>query len=93
MAEIDHMSTGASEQAPGVQAKGVLVVDDEPDVTSLVGYHLRSKGYRVAALNDPNQIMGVARSFNPDLVILDVMMPDLSGTQICRMLRADPKLR
>ncbi len=87
------MSPGASNETPATQARSVLVVDDEPDVTALISYHLRSKGYRVTALNDPNQIMGVARSFNPDLVILDVMMPDLSGTQICRMLRADPKLR
>jgi two-component system phosphate regulon response regulator PhoB len=78
---------------PGGIAKSVLVVDDEPDVTDLISYHLRSKGYRVETLNDPNQIMGVARAFSPDLVILDVMMPDLSGTQICRMLRADPRLR
>ncbi|BET65857.1 response regulator transcription factor [Opitutales bacterium ASA1] len=89
-----QQTAGPGEIGPSEGAeKSVLIVDDEPDVTSLVAYHLRAKGYRVATLNDPNQIMGLARSFNPDLVILDVMMPDLSGTQICRMLRADPALR
>ena len=73
--------------------KRILVVDDEPDVTALITYNLRGKGYAVEAVNDPNQSVGVARSFLPDLVILDVMMPDLSGIQICRMLRADPKLK
>lgn len=70
----------------------VLVVDDEVDVTALVKYHLTSKGFRVEAINDPNLIMARARSFQPDLVILDVMMPDLNGIQICRMLRADERL-
>lgn len=74
-------------------AKRILIVDDEPDVVELVGYHLRSHGYVVDGISDPNLIMGAARRFGPDLVILDVMMPDLNGHQICRMLRADPKLR
>lgn len=75
------------------KGKKVLIVDDESDVTDLVGYHLKAKGFTVEALNDPNSSVGVARSFLPDLVILDVMMPDLNGIQICRMLRADPKLK
>jgi two-component system phosphate regulon response regulator PhoB len=73
--------------------KKILVVDDEPDVTDLVAYHLRAKGFQVEIINDPNRSIGAARSFLPDLVILDVMMPDLSGIQICRMLRADPALK
>lgn len=73
--------------------KRILVVDDEPDVTDLVAYHLKSKGFTVETLNDPNSSIGTARSFLPDLVILDVMMPELNGIQICRMLRADPKLK
>lgn len=78
---------------PTDKAKKILVVDDEEDVTTLVSYHLRARGYQVETINDPNLIMGVARSFQPDLVILDIMMPDLNGVQICRMLRADPRLR
>jgi two-component system phosphate regulon response regulator PhoB len=73
--------------------KRILVVDDESDVTDLVAYHLKSKGFQVQAINDPNGSIGAARTFVPDLVILDVMMPDLNGIQICRMLRADPKLK
>ncbi len=76
-----------------IKAKRILVVDDEVDVTELVAYQLRAKGFLVETLNDPNSSIGTARSFMPDLVILDVMMPDLNGMQICRMLRADPKLR
>ncbi len=73
--------------------KKILIVDDESDVTDLVAYHLKSKGFNVEAVNDPNRSIGTARTFMPDLVILDVMMPDLNGIQICRMLRADPKLK
>ena len=93
MSKSEYPAANNSAGGAETRVRSVLVVDDEPDVTALVDYHLRAKGYRVTALNDPNQIMGVARTFKPDLVILDVMMPDLSGVQICRMLRADPNLR
>lgn len=73
--------------------KKILIVDDEADVTDLLAYNLKAKGFAVEALNDPNASIGVARSLLPDLIILDVMMPDLNGIQICRMLRADPKLK
>lgn len=74
-------------------SKKILVVDDESDVSTLVAYHLKAKGYTIEVVNDPNRSIGIARTFLPDLVILDVMMPDLNGIQICRMLRADPKLK
>ena len=70
----------------------LLIVDDEFDVTELLAYTLRAKGFLVETVNDPNRSIGVARTFLPDLVVLDVMMPELSGIQICRMLRADSKL-
>lgn len=77
----------------GQKPKKILIVDDEPDVTELVSYHLKAKGYQVEAVNNPNVSIGAARSFLPDLAILDIMMPDLNGIQICRMLRADPQLK
>ena len=78
---------------PAPAPKKVLIVDDEPDVTELVAYHLKAKGYTVETVNDPLRSVGLARSLMPDLVILDVMMPGLSGLQVCRMLRSDPKLK
>ena len=78
---------------PENSRKKVLVVDDESDVADLVAYHLKAKGFAVETVNDPTQSIGIARSFLPDLVILDVMMPEINGIQICRMLRADPKLK
>lgn len=72
--------------------KRILVVDDEPDVTELLSYKLRREGYLVEVINNPLEIMGKAREFSPDLFILDIMMPDLDGLKICRMIRADSKL-
>lgn len=73
--------------------KRILIVDDEVDVTDLLTYHLRARGYEAQAINDPNRVMDSARTFGPDLVLLDVMMPELNGIQICRMLRADRVLK
>ncbi len=73
--------------------KKILVVDDEHDVTELLEYKLKQQNYHVQAINDPLMIMGTARQFQPDLVILDIMMPELNGIQICRMLRADPLMK
>jgi two-component system phosphate regulon response regulator PhoB len=72
-----------------LKGKKILVVDDEADVTELVAYHLRGRGFEVRTLNDSTSSLGIAQTFKPDLIILDVMMPDLSGIQICRLLRAD----
>ena len=82
------------EKAPTQRkSQKVLVVDDEPDVVELVSYHLKNAGYKVQGVTNPNVSIGTARTFLPDLVILDIMMPDLNGTQICRILRSDPELK
>lgn len=73
--------------------KKILVVDDEPDVTELLSYKLKQEGFNVEIINDPLMIMGKARDFRPDLFVLDIMMPELNGLQICRMVRADPTLK
>jgi two-component system phosphate regulon response regulator PhoB len=74
-------------------AKKILVLDDERDVTELLDYKLRQQGYEVQVINDPLLIMGTAREFQPDLVILDIMMPEINGLQVCRMLRADAQMK
>ena len=71
----------------------ILVVDDESDVTELLEYKLEQEGYRVATLNDPLACIAKVREFEPDLVLLDIMMPELSGIQLCRIIRADPSIK
>ena len=71
----------------------VLVVDDESDVTELLQFRLEQEGYRVATLNDPLGFVVKVREFEPDLMLLDIMMPELSGIQLCRIVRADPLMK
>ena len=71
----------------------VLVVDDESDVTELLHYRLEQEGYRVATLNNPLACIAKVREFEPDLMLLDIMMPGLSGIQLCCIIRADPSMK
>ena len=71
----------------------VFVVDDEEDLTDLLHYQLGKEGYKVKFTNNPFEALGKARDFSPDLIILDVMMPDLDGLQLLRMIRADNLLQ
>ena len=75
-----------------LSGKRILIVDDEPDVTELVSYKLKREGCEVEVLNNPLKVVGTAREFAPDLLILDIMMPDLDGLKVCRMVRADREL-
>jgi two-component system phosphate regulon response regulator PhoB len=77
---------------PEQRPRKILVVDDEPDVADLVAYHLKAKGYEVTTGNNSTDSIAAARLLLPDLIILDIMMPDLNGIQLCRILRADPRL-
>ena len=76
-----------------LKAPRILVVDDEPDVTELLKYKFEQEGYRCQALNDPLLFASTAREFEPEIMIFDIMMPELSGLQLCRMARADPLLK
>lgn len=71
----------------------ILVLDDEPDVTELLEYNLEQDGYRVEVLNDPLQFIAKVREFEPNLMVLDIMMPELNGLQLCRIARSDPSMK
>jgi len=76
-----------------IEPKGrVLVVDDEPDTTDLLEYQLEAAGFQVETVNAPKKVLGTIRTFRPELIVLDVMMPELSGIQICHTLKADREL-
>lgn len=71
----------------------ILILDDEPDVTELLQYKLEQEGYRCEVLNDPLSFVSRVREFEPDLMLLDIMMPELNGLQLCRIARSDPAMR
>src|SRR2546423_13498895 len=67
----------------------VLVVDDEAPIVEAVAYNLRKEGYEALTASDADQALQVARKEQPDLIILDVMLPSASGFDVCRTLRAE----
>lgn len=69
----------------------VLTVDDDDALTNFIQTILGGENIEVAALNKPIQILNVVEQFQPDLILLDVMMPGLSGYDVCRLLRATDK--
>ena len=71
-------------------AEKILVVDDDLDSLKLIGLMLQRNGYEVIAANAGNQALARATSDHPDLIILDVMMPDMNGYEVSRRLRKNP---
>lgn len=68
----------------------ILVVDDEPDVVELISFNLRTRGYETVAASNGLEALIKARRFQPDLVVLDVMMDGLDGLSVCEVLHAQP---
>ena len=71
----------------------ILVVDDEPDITALVAYHLAKAGHRVSTASNGPDALKAAREERPDIVILDVMLPGLSGYDVLEELRRREETR
>ena len=66
----------------------VLVVEDEPDLTELLAFNLQAGGYKVETANTGARALAEIETFVPDVVLLDLMLPDMLGTEICRRIRA-----
>jgi DNA-binding response OmpR family regulator len=71
--------------------KTILVVDDEKDLVDLITYNLQRNGYNVLCAHEGNDALAIAQKESPDLVILDLMLPGIDGTEIARRLKADPR--
>ena len=69
----------------------ILIVDDDEKVTTLLKRYLSSEGYQVTTINQSSKAMQAAKAIQPDLIILDIMMPPPDGFTLCALLRADPK--
>ena len=70
----------------------ILIVDDNPTNVKVLQTRLVADGYEIVTAGDGEEALTVAREHVPDLILLDVMMPKLDGFEVCRRLRADPKV-
>ncbi len=70
--------------------KKLLIADDDDGVRSLVRMTLQADTYEILEARDSDQALALAREHRPDLIFLDVMMPGISGFEVCRRLKADP---
>ena len=65
----------------------ILLVDDEPDILEFISYNLTKEGYDVSTSNNGKEAIEIAKKINPDLIILDVMMPEMDGIETCHEIR------
>ena len=77
-----------SEQPPGKRAGRILVADDSADIRKLISLILSTEGYEVLSVESGRELLDRYQAFSPDLVLLDIMMPHLSGFEVLEALRA-----
>ena len=75
------------------KGKKILIADDEPDILEIVQYNLAKEGFQVSAAKDGDEALLKARAENPDLIILDIMMPKKNGVEVCQILRMQPAFK
>ncbi|MCH6235948.1 MULTISPECIES: response regulator transcription factor [Cognataquiflexum] len=71
----------------------ILVVDDEPDIVDILTYNLKKEGYDVESAEDGIKAVKIAAKFHPDVILLDIMMPNQDGVETCRQIRDIPELK
>jgi DNA-binding response OmpR family regulator len=71
----------------------ILIVEDEPDILEVLEYNLKRESYRVLTAESGTAGLTLARSENPDLVLLDLMLPGMDGLEVCRKIKEDPLTR
>ena len=71
----------------------ILIVDDEPDIVELLDYHLKKEGFSTKSASNGNEALEIAKSFLPDLVLLDLMMPEMDGIETCIQIRENIELK
>lgn len=74
-------------------SKKILVVDDEPDITRLVEFTLKKRGFEVLVAGDGFSGVEIAKKERPDLILMDIMMPGMNGYEACRCLKAEAETK
>ena len=80
-------------RAPFMAKERILVVDDEEDLLELVKYNLTKEGYRVACVASGEEAIQRARTDLPDLMVLDLLLPNVDGLEVCRVLKNDARTK
>jgi len=75
-----------------IQTAKILVIDDEPEITDIVETFLTESGYTVEVENTAKNALEKARQFKPEVILLDIMMPDVDGYNVCQEIKNDPAL-
>ena len=70
----------------------ILVVDDENDILDFLSYNLKKEGFEVFTANNGKKAIEMASEIRPNLIVLDIMMPELDGIEVCRQLKTKPEL-
>src|SRR5215470_10691507 len=95
--ELSEMASArrrvAEPLVPGARLGRVLVVEDEQDVAELIRYNLSREGYDVRVSGNGADALRQAREVRPELILLDIMVPQLNGWEVCRRLKQDPETR
>ncbi|MCX6323663.1 MAG: response regulator transcription factor [Sphingobacteriales bacterium] len=73
--------------------KKILIADDEPDILEILEFNLKAEGYEVATVKNGDQALEKAKTFQPDLIMLDIMMPGKNGIEVCNLLRMQPAFK
>jgi two-component system alkaline phosphatase synthesis response regulator PhoP len=76
-----------------VQKETILVVDDEKDLLDIISYNLKKEGFQVLIAENGREGIELARVHHPDLILLDIMMPEMDGIEVCKMLKADESMK
>ncbi|MDB5127638.1 response regulator transcription factor [Mucilaginibacter sp.] len=71
----------------------ILIVDDEPDILELIEYNLKKEGYQVYSARNGQEAVAEAKRTQPDLIVLDIMMPKMDGIEACRIMRTMPEFK
>ncbi|MCO5935225.1 response regulator transcription factor [Mucilaginibacter sp. RB4R14] len=71
----------------------ILIVDDEPDILELIEYNLKKEGYQVYTARNGQEAVAEAKRTQPDLIVLDIMMPKMDGIEACRIMRTMPEFK
>ena len=90
--EIESEYNASKNGGTGATVAKILVVDDEPNIREVVELYLRRDGHRVVSAADGEEALEVFRASDPDLVVLDLMLPKISGFEVCRRMQAEKRI-